>query len=92
MIASYWDSNSYGAWRRRTQGPLRRRKRPDVREAIPYATLEQQVSDAGGRITAQAHSLRFVSQQSFFLAEKVGYAQQAQKSQHNDSQRSDLRS
>ncbi len=71
VIASYWDAQSYGAWRRRTQGPLRRRKRADVREAISYAELEGQVEAAGGRVLTRAHSFRFVSQQSFLLAEKL---------------------
>lgn len=71
VIASYWDTQSYGAWRRRTQGPLRRRKRADVREATAYADLEAQVETAGGRILARAHSFRFVSQQSFFLAKRA---------------------
>lgn len=71
VIASYWDAQSYGAWRRRTQGPLRRRKRPDVREAISYGELKAQVEAAGGKVLARAHSFRFVSQQSFFLGEKT---------------------
>lgn len=71
LIASYWEAGSYGAWRRRTQGPLRRRKRPDVREAVPFAVLEEQLRAAGARVISRAHSFRFVSQQTFLLAEKV---------------------
>ena len=71
VIASYWDAQSYGAWRRRTQGLLKRRRRPDVREAIPYPELKAQVEAAGGRVLARAHSCRFISQQAFLLAEKI---------------------
>ena len=71
VIASYWDAATYGAWRRRTRSPLRRRKRPDVRRAVALQQLQAELEDAGARLVGRAHSFRFVSQQTFFLAEKT---------------------
>lgn len=70
VIASYWDAATYGAWRRRTNSPLRRRKRPDVRQAVTLAQLNGELEAAGARLIKRAHSMRFVSQQTFLLAEK----------------------
>ncbi|QDV07002.1 hypothetical protein Poly30_25210 [Planctomycetes bacterium Poly30] len=70
IIASYWDAASYGAWRRRTSSPLRRRKRPDVRQAVSLEVLRAELDEAGARLVTRAHSFRFVSQQTFLLAEK----------------------
>lgn len=70
VIASYWDAASYGAWRRRTNSPLRRRKRPDVRQAVALPILRAELEAAGARLVTRAHSFRFVSQQAFLLAEK----------------------
>ncbi|MEM8709927.1 MAG: class I SAM-dependent methyltransferase [Planctomycetota bacterium] len=70
VIASYWDAASYAAWRRRTTGPLRRKKRPDVRTPIPFEALRGEVEAAGARIFKRVHSARYISQQAFFLASK----------------------
>ncbi|MFT5732398.1 MAG: ubiquinone/menaquinone biosynthesis C-methylase UbiE [Planctomycetota bacterium] len=70
VIASYWDAATYGAWRRRTSSPLRRRKRPDVRQAVSFEVLCAEFQAAGARVLRRAHSLRFVSQQTFLLAKK----------------------
>lgn len=70
VMASYWDAQSYAAWRRRTTGPLRRRRRPDVRSAAPWQELNEDIEAAGATVIDRAHSMRFVSQQAFFLARK----------------------
>lgn len=70
IVASYWDAASFQAWRRRTRGPLRRRRGPETRRAVPWAELREELGGAGASPVRRAHSLRFVSQQAFFLARK----------------------
>ncbi|MEM9800801.1 MAG: class I SAM-dependent methyltransferase, partial [Planctomycetota bacterium] len=69
VVASHWDAASFQAWRHRTQGPLRRRKRGDTRRAIGWRELSAEFESQGARPIRRAHSLRFVSQQAFLLAE-----------------------
>lgn len=70
VVASYWDAASYQAWRRRTRGPLRRRRGPETRHAVPWTELAAELEAAGAAPVGRAHSLRFVSQQAFFMARK----------------------
>lgn len=70
IIASYWDAGSYQAWRRRTRGPLRRRKGGETRQAIQWDELSDQVCAAGADPLGRNFSLRYVSQQAFFAARK----------------------
>jgi SAM-dependent methyltransferase len=68
VVVSYWDAASWQAWRRRAPGPLRR-KGHDTRIAIPARELDADLGRAGLTRVARAHSLRFVSPQTFVLAE-----------------------
>ena len=70
VIASFFDGASWGAWRRRIG--VRREGRS--RRAISRQAMEAAVAQAGAQILGYAHSLRFVSQQVFFAAEK-GHAE-----------------
>lgn len=71
VIASYWDAGTYQAWRRRTQGPLRRKKGPETRHSVSWMTLRGELERARARPLGRAHSLKLVSQQTFFLAERL---------------------
>lgn len=70
VIASYWDASSYQAWRRRTRGPLRRRRGSETRAALAWETLSAEVAAAGATALGRRFSLRYVSQQAFFAARK----------------------
>ena len=72
VIASYWDASSYQAWRRRTKGVLRRKGRAETRRAVEWDVLCGEIEECGMRVLGRAHSLRFVSQQAFFVAEILG--------------------
>lgn len=74
VIASFWDARSLTAWRRRTTGPLRRRKGKGVRHASDWATIRREVERAGGHATRKVHSMRYLSAQTFFLAEVSRFA------------------
>lgn len=67
VVASFFDSGSWAAWRRsigvRRQGRSRR--------SVGRRAIEHEVAAAGARIARYAHSLRFVSQQVFFAAVKL---------------------
>lgn len=67
VVVSYWDATSWHAWRRRAPGPFRRRGH-DTRVAITARELDADLADAGLTRIARAHSLRFVSPQTFVLA------------------------
>jgi SAM-dependent methyltransferase len=67
VVLSYWDAASWHAWRRRAPGPFRRRGH-DTRVAIAARTLDADLAAAGLTRIARAHSLRFVSPQTFVLA------------------------
>ena len=68
VVASFWDSNSWHAWRRR----VGLRKDTSTRRAISKETLRSELEMAGLRPLGFRHTLRFVSQQAFFAAEKRG--------------------
>lgn len=68
VIASFWDSASLHAWRRRVG--LRRQEGPKGRHAISKRTLREVFHSAGAEVTGYHHSLRFVSQQAFVVALK----------------------
>ena len=72
VIASYWDASSYQGWRRRTKGVLRRKGRAETRRAVEWDVLRGEIEECGMRVVGRTHSLRFVSQQAFFLAEVSG--------------------
>lgn len=67
ILLSYWDAQSLTAWRRRTRGPLRRRKGHGVRFPIPWRVLRAEIEARGGEVLGRAFSMRFVSAQTFVL-------------------------
>lgn len=67
VVASFWDSASWPALRVRLG--LRRSEGPRGRTACTRAEIEELVSECGARVLEYATSLRFVSQQTFFVAE-----------------------
>jgi SAM-dependent methyltransferase len=69
VVASFWDSASWPALRVRLG--LRRSEGPRGRTACSRAELEELVADGGARVLEYATSLRFLSQQTFFVAERV---------------------
>lgn len=68
VIASFWDSASLHAWRRRVG--LRRREGPSGRHAMSKRNLRRIFRAAGADVIGYHHSLRFVSQQAFVVALK----------------------
>jgi SAM-dependent methyltransferase len=66
LIGSYWDAASLPALRTRLGW-----KRAEGRRAIRRELLEQLIASAGARVIDSKHSLRFVSQQAFFVAERA---------------------
>lgn len=68
VIASFWDSASLHAWRRRVG--LRRPEGPTGRHAISKRSLRGIFRSAGADVIGYHHSLRFVSQQAFVVALK----------------------
>jgi SAM-dependent methyltransferase len=69
LVASFWDSASWPALRVRIG--LRRSEGPRGRTAISRRTLESLLAGCGFRVLAYSTGLRFVSQQTFFVAERV---------------------
>lgn len=67
VVMSYWDATSWHAWRRRTRGPLRRVGH-DTRVAVTARELDADLAAVGLAPVARAHSLRFVSPQTWVLA------------------------
>jgi 2-polyprenyl-3-methyl-5-hydroxy-6-metoxy-1,4-benzoquinol methylase len=67
VIASFWDAASLPALRRRLG-----LKRPEARSAIERSRLAAVFARAGARVVGFEHSMRFVSQQAFAVAEKLG--------------------
>lgn len=68
IIASFWDSASLHALRRRVG--LRRTEGPRGRHAVSKRTLRRIFEDAGADVVDFHHSFRFVSQQTFAVALK----------------------
>ena len=68
IIASFWDSASLHALRRRVG--LRRTEGPRGRHAVSKRTLRRLFEDAGADVVDFHHSFRFVSQQTFAVALK----------------------
>lgn len=68
VIASFWDSASLHAWRRRVG--LRKHEGPSGRHAISKRNLRRVFDAAGAEVIGYHHSLRFVSQQAFVVAHK----------------------
>jgi len=66
VIASFWDSGSWPAWRARFFPPSRLPRRW-ARERIELA---QAFASAGAEVVGWKHSLRFVSRQAFVAARK----------------------
>jgi SAM-dependent methyltransferase len=66
VIASFWDSASLHAWRRRVG--LRRSEGPRGRRAISKRELRGLFDSAGAQVVGFHHSFRFVSQQTFAVA------------------------
>lgn len=66
VIASFWDAASWHALRRR----LGWRKDTSTRRSISKVQLERELESSGLRVLTWKHSLRYVSQQTFFVAEK----------------------
>lgn len=68
VIASFWDSASLHAWRRRVG--LRRSEGPSGRRAVSKRLLRRAFDAAGAEVVEFEHSFRFVSQQAFAVALK----------------------
>jgi SAM-dependent methyltransferase len=68
IVASFWDSASWHAWRRRVG--LRRGEGPSGRHAVSKRTLRRVFEQAGAEVSGFHHSFRFVSQQTFVVAHK----------------------
>jgi SAM-dependent methyltransferase len=69
IVASFWDAASLPAWRVRLG--LKRGEGPRGRAAIARGELERALDAAGARAVEYRHSFRFVSQQTFVVAERV---------------------
>ncbi len=65
VAASFWDSASWHAWRRRAG-----LRRTGPRSAVSKQRVARAFEDAGASVRGYAHSFRFVSPQVFVLAEK----------------------
>ena len=65
VVASFWDAASASAWRRRLLG------RSGGRCAHSKARIQRSFETAGTRVVAWQYSLRFLSPQTFVLAERV---------------------
>lgn len=69
IVASFWDSASLPAWRLKLG--LKRGEGPRGRSAIARGDLERAFVAAGARAVEYRHSFRFVSQQTFVVAERA---------------------
>ena len=68
VAASFWDANSFPAWRERHR--RRPRARIETRRAHSRAAMRAAVEAAGGRIRRFDSGMRFIGRQTFFLAER----------------------
>ena len=68
VLASFWDACSWPALRVRLG--LKRDEGPDGRGAVPRAELAALFAAAGAPVVAYRCALRFVSQQTFLVAER----------------------
>ena len=69
VVASFWDASSLPQWRLRLG--LKRAEGPRGRRAISRAALERRVEDAGAKLLEFRTGVRFLSQQTFFVAERT---------------------
>lgn len=70
VLASFWDAASWHALRRRAG--WRRASHPDSRVAIDRRVIADEFDQAGARPLGFAHSLRWVSPQTFLAARVAG--------------------
>jgi SAM-dependent methyltransferase len=68
VVASFWDSSSLPAWR--VRAGLKRPEGERGRVSISRAEIASAVERAGARVLAFRAVLRFVSQQTFLVAER----------------------
>lgn len=68
VVASFWDAASLHAFRRRVG--LRRSEGPRGRRAVQKRVLRHLFDAAGAEVVGFHHSFRFVSQQTFVVANK----------------------
>lgn len=68
LVASFWDAASWPAWR--VRAGLKESEGPRGRVAISRAEIASAVERAGARIVAYRSTLRFLSQQTFLVAER----------------------
>jgi SAM-dependent methyltransferase len=68
LIASFWDSASLHAWRRRVG--LRKSEGAGGRHSTSKRVLRRMIEGAGAEVVDFHHSFRFVSQQAFVVAQK----------------------
>jgi SAM-dependent methyltransferase len=68
VVASFWDSASLHAWRRRVG--LRRAEGPRARRAVSKRALRRVFEENGAEVLDFHHSFRFISQQTFAVAVK----------------------
>ncbi len=71
VIASFWDSGSWHAWRR--QVGLRRAAHEDTRKSAPRSAIRCDFEAAGARVLGHAASCRFISPQTFVAARVDGH-------------------
>lgn len=70
VLASFWDTCSWHALRRRTG--LRRARHPDTRLAASRSALRMDLEVAGAQVLGHAASFRFISPQTFVAARVHG--------------------
>ncbi|MCY2959736.1 MAG: methyltransferase domain-containing protein [Planctomycetota bacterium] len=85
VIASFWDSASWHAWRRRVG--LRRGEGPRGRRAVSKRVLRRVFDESGAGIVDFHHSFRFVSQQTFAVALKRAPAAERDPAMHRVRER-----
>lgn len=69
VVASFWDAGSLPTWRVRLG--WKRSEGPRGRTALSRARLEGLLEGSGARVVEYAATLRFLSQQTFFVAERI---------------------